>query len=868
MTDGEPELHLPGAPVVSAQERARITSGVRMSIALLTMVALIVAGLTALIIALVSRVFETQTPAVTRDLEWKARRGAIELSKTAELGILVGDPAVIRDAAADYLRSPDVLNVIALSADGTLVFAHGEATDRVRKVTQLPPGQVHALEGRLVSWAPAVIEGAEVGRIAVAMSTSRLRAGDALRRQISLTAIAGGGVAMLLALGFVALYIWPVLRLTQHAFVRLEVTTEQAVEAARLKAQFLANMSHEIRTPMNAVVGLSKLMLNMPLSDKLRRYAEMIDASSRSLLSIINDILDFSKLEAGKYQIVASPCEPAVLVQEVVELLSSKADEKGIDLVYRVAPAVPRLVEVDGDRVRQVLTNLVGNAIKFTERGEVYVQLDAQPVLEGKTELRIRVQDTGPGVAADLLAHIFEAFSQGDGSLVRKHGGTGLGLTISRQMVSLMGGSLGVESEPGKGSVFWFTLPAQVRDATSALRGQATSLGKRVLVSCDNEHARTVLTEHVTAWGMQAVVAALGAETEAALRDSRRAGQSVDLVIVAETRSGPSGARTVEALRASASTPPPIVLLSQARVGAEPTLASPGVSAQLAQPVRMSALYECLSEVLQPGKLRPANNQLRVAARNYRGKRVLVVDDNHMNQFVAAEQLAVFGCSVDQALDGQQALDALAKNDYAVVFMDCQMPVMDGYTATRLIREREGASKHSVIIALTAHALEGERERVIAAGMDDYLTKPLRPQALQQALGRWIESVAPGPESAAPGASSVANDAGLADCSPALLQLFLEQVPVQLEQLDGAIALGEFEDARAYAHKLKGSLLTVGAESLANLAQAVQHAVEQGVTAETETQLSQLIAGVVELEKTVRRELGMRGRARGAGGHG
>ncbi|MET0287162.1 MAG: ATP-binding protein [Polyangiales bacterium] len=830
--------------LVSPHERARITSSLRMSIALLAMVALIVAGLTGLILYLVSSVFDSLTPAITQDLEWKARRGAVELSRTAELGILIHDPDVVREAASDYLRSPEVLNVVALSADGQLVFGYGQASEQVIAAMSQTANEVHRVGDRLVAWAPAMIEGAEVGRVAVAMSTSRLRAGDALRAQLSLAAFAGGGVAMLLALGFVALYIWPVLRLTQQAFVRLEHTTEQALEAARLKAQFLANMSHEIRTPMNAVVGLSKLMLGMTLSDKLRRYAEMIDASSRALLSIINDILDFSKLEAGKYKIVPTPCEAATLVQDVAELLSGKADEKRIDLVYRIAPNVPREVEVDGDRVRQVLTNLVGNAIKFTERGEVYISVEAQPLDEQRTTLKVRVQDTGPGIAEELRARIFEAFSQGDGTLVRKHGGTGLGLAISREMVRLMGGTLGVESELGKGSVFWFELPVRVLDATSAVRGQATSLGKRALLCCENVHARGALTEHFAAWGMEVVHAASLAEVESALQ-----GPAIDVVIVAESQSGEAGREALATLRKLPSRPP-VILLAQTR--AKPS--QHDVTAQLAQPVRMSALYETMAGVLEPGRVRPANNQLRSQARSYRGQRVLVVDDNQMNQFVAAEQLALFGCDIDQAFDGQQAVEAILRGDYALVFMDCQMPVMDGYTATRIVRERE-QGKHTVIVALTAHALEGERDRVISAGMDDYLTKPLRPQALQKALERWLEGTvvgdAPEPERA---------DDGLGDSSSALLQLFLEQVPMQLEQLDAAVALSEREEARALAHKLKGSLLTVGADAQAALAQAIQHAVEQNENEQAEAKLTQLVQGVIELEKRVRGELAQRAR--------
>ncbi|MFT3925871.1 MAG: histidine kinase dimerization/phospho-acceptor domain-containing protein [Myxococcales bacterium] len=288
--------------VTNARERERITSGLRLSVALMIMVTVIVGGLTGLVFLLVSRVFDSMTPSVASDLAWKARRGAVELSKTAELGLVVGDREIVRQAARDYLQSSDVVNVVALSGEGQVVFEHGSFDENLQHVFELAPNRVHALEGRLVAWAPASIEGEVVGRVLVGVSTARLRAGDELRGQLTTTAFAGGFVALLLAFGFVVLYILPILRLTESAFRRLEHTTRIAVEAARMKAQFLANMSHEIRTPMNAVVGLSKLMLGMPLGPKVRRYAERIDTSSRSLLNIINDILDFSKLEAGKYQ--------------------------------------------------------------------------------------------------------------------------------------------------------------------------------------------------------------------------------------------------------------------------------------------------------------------------------------------------------------------------------------------------------------------------------------------------------------------------------------------------------------------------------------------------------------------------------------
>jgi signal transduction histidine kinase/DNA-binding response OmpR family regulator len=872
-------VHLPTAsePIVSDADRKRIASGVRLTVALMVMVVLIVSSLTMLIFVLVSRIFDSVTPSVAADLAWKAQRGAIELSKTAEFGLVTHDASLVRRSATDYLSSTEVVNVLAVDPTDGVVFAHGAGSDEVAKVFLLPALEVHSLGGRLVAWAPAAIEEAPVGKVAVAVSTSRLEAGNELRRQILTAAVLGGLVAMLMSALFVTFYIAPILRVTQEAFVRLEHTTRAALEAARLKAQFLANMSHEIRTPMNAVVGLSKLMLGMPLGPKLRRYAEMIDASSRALLSIINDILDFSKIEAGKYEIVGAPMEPALLVQEVAELLADRAQSKGIDLVYRIAPEVPRVVEADADRVRQVLMNLVGNAVKFTERGEVYVQLLARAAADGQVELRFEVHDSGIGVPQESQDHIFEAFSQADGSLVRKHGGTGLGLTISKQLVHLMGGTLGLDSEVGKGSCFWFSLPLRVIDASSAVRAQPTSLGKRTLIVCDNVRAATGIREHAMAWGMDACVASSAAEAKQLLRESLEVGPRFDIAVVSETHSGTQGQEVTAELReVGGRLCPPVVLLLQHGDSSTRGEMEREIAAQLAQPVRMSELYECLARILVPGSIRPARRSARPAhaARGFAGARVLVVDDNEMNQFVAVEQLRRLGCTVDQAFNGKEAAEKVLAHEYALVLMDCQMPVMDGYAATREIRTRE-QGRRTVIVALTAHALQGERDRVLSAGMDDYLTKPVRPVTLQRTLERWISQGGPAPTSPEDAVDQAAvvdhgepeNDVeyGLQECATELLMLLLDKVPQQLELLDGALALGEVMETREHAHKLKGSLLTVSAGALANYAEQLQHMAEAGDLNDADGVYAELLAGYRELERSVKQELSRRARAeRGA----
>ncbi|MFT3925872.1 MAG: ATP-binding protein [Myxococcales bacterium] len=571
-----------------------------------------------------------------------------------------------------------------------------------------------------------------------------------------------------------------------------------------------------------------------------------------------------------------------MVVQEVAEILAEKAQGKGVDLVYRVAPDVPRVVEADVDRVRQVLTNLVGNAVKFTDKGEVFVQLALeQPLEDGKTEtvLRFEVRDSGIGIPENLREHVFESFSQADGSMVRQHGGTGLGLAISKQMVILMGGTIGLQSELGKGSTFWFTLPVKIVETSAAERALPPSIGKHALIVCDNEHAAASLREHVVAWGMSAVV--VGDETSASmhLRKSMVDGPRFDLLLISETQSATHAAPLIASLRKTIlSGLPPIVTLSQLRPDSTRLELDQEVAAQLAQPVRMSELYECLARVLlgTGGGAKPqSTNHLQAKSYDFRGAHVLVVDDNEMNQFVAAELLERFGCKVDQAFNGREAVDAVLKNRYALVLMDCQMPVMDGYTATAEIRAREPVGQRTAIVALTAHALEGERDRVLSAGMDDYLTKPVRPQTLQRALARWIqlEGLEVVGEPAVGEADNSNADAGTHDeqlesCATALLQMFLDKVPMQLELLDAALAGQDVQEVRAQAHKLKGSLLAVTANGLAELAHKLQIDGEHGDLSKSETTHGQLLEGFYRFEKLVKQELYQRTRAANRVSHG
>ena len=609
----------------------------------------------------------------------------------------------------------------------------------------------------------------------------------------------------------------------EDAMTQLSQAMEAALEASRLKGEFLANMSHEIRTPMNGIIGVSRLILRMPLEGKLRRYAETIEASGNALMTIINDILDFSKMEAGKYALQSVAFDPGILLQEVAELQSSRAWDKGLELVCRRAPDVPQLVTGDPDRYRQILNNLVGNSVKFTDHGEVFIELSVDAQEENFIVLRTVVQDTGIGINERELSKLFDAFSQVDGSMVRRHGGTGLGLAISKHLAELMGGKIGVKSEPGVGSTFWFTIQVLPSDAPIRPEPKRFPEGRRALVVDANRRWARIIQEHMEIWGLQCDVLQDGQPALERLRQATRekpydvavvGAQLRDLSIESFVRElrGVPGARNL-----------PLIVLTQ--LGANATLSEveKEITAQIAKPLRLSELYNCIVGTLAGSRGSGAPRLPERVSKTGRG-RLLIVDDNEINQYVALEQIEQAGFEADVACNGEEAVAKVKATRYAAVLMDCQMPVVDGYTAARLIRDWEGDQHHTPIIALTAHAMVGERDKVLSAGMDDYLSKPLKPHALERMLDRYVETRAcPETNEAAP--IPVELDMTISR-STRLSTLFITQAAKTLEELDAALAAADTTALRATAHKLKGSCLAIGAYSLAEAAGAVQHAAE------------------------------------------
>ncbi|MBN1609581.1 MAG: response regulator [Polyangiaceae bacterium] len=615
----------------------------------------------------------------------------------------------------------------------------------------------------------------------------------------------------------------------EDAMKKLSDAMEAALEASRLKSEFLANMSHEIRTPMNGVIGMIRLILKMPLESKVRRYAETVDASAGALMTIINDVLDFSKMEAGKYSLQSVPFDPGGILQEVAELFSGRACDKGLELAYRRDRDVPQVVTGDPDRYRQILTNLVGNAIKFSERGEVFVELTVDSAEEASYVLRTTVQDTGIGISAEDQTKLFDAFSQVDGSMVRRYGGTGLGLAISKRLTEMMGGKISVSSKPGLGSTFTFTI--RVAPSTAPTRATPVGLpvGRRALVVEASKRWCRIIEESMLAWGLGCDVFQDG---KPALERVAQVGVDgrYDVVVIGAQLRDIGIEAFVRSLRAiGAAKDVPLIVLTQ--LGASATLSEveKEVTAQVAKPLRLSELYDCLVTTFAGTSSFHSDHRVRQLNSSRCSRPILVVDDNEVNQFVAVEQVQDAGYDVEVACNGEQALARVREKNYAAVLMDCQMPVMDGYTAARAIRDFEGDSRHTPIIALTAHAMVGERDKVLAAGMDDYLSKPLRTQSLERMLERYVGRAKEKEDSVAPETPESVPELDMTvDRSERLSSLFITRVPDNLDELDAAVTAGDAQRVREKAHKLKGSCLALGAGPMAEQAEALQHEAEQG----------------------------------------
>ena len=684
---------------------------------------------------------------------------------------------------------------------------------------------------------------------------------------------------------------------------QLDKALQEAQEAARVKASFLATVSHELRTPMNGVIGMTDLLLDTEPSEEQRSYIETIRQCGEALLNLINDILEYGKIEAGKLELECIDFNLRTTVEDVLGQFAERAQTKGLEITGLVHAAVPTGLRGDPGRLRQILTNFVGNAIKFTEQGDVTVQAFLEKDLVDTVVVRFEITDSGIGISPEAQARLFQPFTQADSSTSRKYGGTGLGLAISKQLTEQMGGSVGIVSRPGHGSTFWCTAHfAKQTMCPLAIMPSAELTGRRVLILDDNESNRVILHHLVTGWGMVADQAQDAGSAITLLEQQAEKGLSYDVAIVDMLMPGKDGLQFAKEMKTHpvGSLVRLVILTSLIQRGHAELARQAGFIAYLTKPVRHDQLSNCLRTVLGVSGLvnerNPAMDMVPAPALITRhtlaelesAPRILVAEDNLINQKLTVRILEKLGYQSDVVENGQEVLAALARGSYALVLMDCQMPIVDGFEATKLLRQREAAEQgaaapdshttpHIPIVALTANAMRGDRERCLAAGMDDYLTKPIRKDDLKGVLERWIPPSVH-PQGTYPSdaerrenetdtealpvifdvTATLRNIGGDRALLEDLVELFLERYETMLEGIRMALAAKDQDAVEQAAHALKGTANNLSASEVVLSAGQLEALGRLGTLVEGPmiyTQLEKAVFRLVQvLEKRSRRQ--------------